>query len=46
MFCIESKIVHVVAEKLITLYLEQVYVEFDDFSFIINDAEIYASGEI
>ncbi len=42
MFCIERKIVHVGAEKIITLYYLQVYVKFEDFSFTSNDAEDYA----
>ncbi len=39
MFCIERKIVHVGAEKNITLYFQQVYVKFENFSFTFNDAE-------
>ncbi len=46
MFCIERKVVHVGAEKIITLYLYQVSVKFEDFSFTFNDAEDYACGEI
>jgi hypothetical protein len=46
MFCIERKVVHVVAEKIITLYLYQVSVKFEDFSFTFNDVEDYARGEI
>jgi hypothetical protein len=46
MFCIERKVVHVGAEKIITLYLYQVSVKFEDFSFTFNDAEDYARGEI
>jgi hypothetical protein len=42
MFCIECKVVHVGAEKTITLYLYQVSVKFEDFSFTFNDAEDYA----
>ncbi len=45
-FCIESKIVHDGAEKIITLYYLQVYIKFEDFCFTSNDAEHYASGEI
>jgi hypothetical protein len=40
MSCIERKVVHVGAEKIITLYLYQV--TFEDFSFTFNDAEDYA----
>jgi hypothetical protein len=46
MFSIERKIVHVGVEKIITLYLWQVYVKFEDFSFTFTDAEDYARGEI
>jgi hypothetical protein len=46
MFCIERKVVHVGAEKIITLYLYRVSVKFQDFSFTFNDAEDYARGEI
>jgi hypothetical protein len=46
MFCIERKIVHVGKEKIILLYLSQVYVKMEDFSFTFNDAEDYVSGEI
>jgi hypothetical protein len=46
MFCIERKFVHVGAEKIITLYFQQVYAKFEDFSFTFNDAENYARGEI
>ncbi len=46
MLCIERKVVHVGAEKIITLYLYQVSVKFADFSFTFNDAEDYARGEI
>ncbi len=46
MFCVESKIVYVGAEKIITLYKKQVYVKFEDFCFTSNDAEDYASGAI
>jgi hypothetical protein len=45
MFCIERKVVHVGAEKIITLYLYQVSVKFEDFSFTFNYAEDYARGE-
>jgi hypothetical protein len=38
--------VHVGAEKIITLYLYQVSVKFEDFSFTLNDTEDYARGEI
>ncbi len=40
MFCIERKVVHVGAKKIITLYLYQVSVKFEDFSFTCNDAKI------
>ena len=46
MFCIELKVVHVGAKKIVTLYLYQVSVKFEDFSFTFNDAEDYARGEI
>jgi hypothetical protein len=46
MFCIERNVVHVGAEKIITLYLYQVSVKFEDFCFTFNDAEDYATGEI
>jgi hypothetical protein len=46
MFCIERKVVHVSAEKIITLYFYQVSVKFEDFSFTFNNAEVYARGEI
>jgi hypothetical protein len=46
MFCIKHKVVHVGSEKIITLYLYQVSVKFEDFSFTFNDAEDYARGEI
>jgi hypothetical protein len=46
MFCIERKVAHVGAEKIITLYLYQVSVKFEDFSFTFNDAEDYARGKI
>jgi hypothetical protein len=46
MFCIERKVVHVGAQKIITLYLYQVSVKFKDFSFTFNDAQDYARGEI
>ncbi len=46
MFCIDWKVVHVGVEKVITLYLFQVSVKFEDFSFTFNDAEDYARGEI
>ncbi len=46
MFSMERKIVHVGAEKIITLYLQQVYVKFEDFSLAFYDAEDYARGEI
>jgi hypothetical protein len=46
MFCIECKVVHVGAEKIVTLYLYQVSVKFEDFSFTFIDAEDYARGEI
>ncbi len=37
--------VHVGAEKIITLYYVQVYVELENFSFTFNDAEDYATSE-
>ena len=46
MVCIERKIVHFGAEKIITFYLQQVYVKFEDFSFTFNYAEDYARCEI
>ncbi len=46
MFCIERKVVHVRAEKIITLYFYQVSVKFEDFSFTFNDVEDYARGGI
>jgi hypothetical protein len=51
MFCIERtckvvQVVHVGAEKIITLFLYQVSVKFEDFNFTFNDAEDYARGEI
>jgi hypothetical protein len=46
MFCIERTIIHVGAEKIITLYLLEVYVKCEDFSFTFNDAEDCAGGEI
>jgi hypothetical protein len=46
MFCIKHKVVHVGAEKIIMLYLYQVSVKFEDFSFTFNDAEDYARGKI
>jgi hypothetical protein len=46
MFRIESKIVHVGAEKIITLYKKHVYVQLEDFCFTFIDAEDYASREI
>jgi hypothetical protein len=46
MFRIQSKIVHVGAEKIITLYKKQVYVKLEDFCFTFIDAEDYASREI
>jgi hypothetical protein len=46
MFCIERKVVYVVTEKITTLYLYQVSVKFEDFSFTFNDAEDYARGAI
>jgi hypothetical protein len=46
MLCIERKVVHSGAEKIITLYLYQVSVKFEDFSFTFNDAEDYARGGI
>ncbi len=45
MFRIERKTVHVVAEKLITLYKWQVYAELENFSFTFIDAEDYAASE-
>jgi hypothetical protein len=46
MFCIERKVVHVGAEKIITLYLYQVFIKFEEFSFTFIDAEDYARSEI
>jgi hypothetical protein len=46
MLSIERKVVHVGVEKIITLYLYQVSVKFEDFSFTFYDAEHYARGEI
>ncbi len=46
MFCIERKVVHVGEEKIITLYLYQVSVKFENFSFTFNDAEDYARDEM
>ncbi len=45
MFRIGRKFVHVGAEKIITLYQVQVYVELENFSFTFNDAEDYATSE-
>ncbi len=45
MFRIGCKFVHVGAEKIITLYLVQVYVELENFSFTFNDGEDYATSE-
>jgi hypothetical protein len=42
---IGRKFVHVGAEKIITLYQVQVYVELENFSFTFNDAEDYANSE-
>ncbi len=44
-FCIGRKTVHVGAEKIVTLYQEQVYVELENFSFTFNEAEDYAASE-
>jgi hypothetical protein len=44
--CIERKVVHVGAEKIIPLYLYQVSVKFEDFSFTFKDAKDYTQGEI
>ncbi len=44
-FCIERKTVHVGAEKIVTLYKEQVYVELENFSFTVNETEDYAPSE-
>ncbi len=46
MFWIERTVVHVGAEKIVTLYLYLVSVKFEDFSFTFNDAEDYVRGEI
>ncbi len=46
MLCIERKVVHVGTENIITLFLYQVSVKFEDFSFTFNDAEDYARSEI
>jgi hypothetical protein len=43
--CIGRKTVHDGAEKIITLYKVQVYVELENFSFTSNDAEDYAALE-
>ncbi len=40
MFCIESKVVPVGTEKIITLHLYQVFVKLEDFSFTFNDAAL------
>ncbi len=45
MFRIGRKFVHVDAEKIITLYQVQVYVELENFRFTFNDAEDYATSE-
>ncbi len=45
MFCIERKVVHVGTEKIVPLYLNQISVKFEDFSFTFIDAEVYARGE-
>ncbi len=45
MFHIGRKFVHVGAEKIITLYQLQVYVELENFRFTFNDAEDYATSE-
>ncbi len=45
MFCIESKIVYVGAEKHHALLITSLR-QIEDFSFTFNDAEDYASGEI
>ncbi len=44
-FHIGRKIVHVGAEKFITLYQKQIYVELENFSCTFNDAEDYATSE-
>jgi hypothetical protein len=44
-FRIGRKFVHVGAEKIITLYQLQVYVELKNFRFTFNDAEDYATSE-
>jgi hypothetical protein len=46
MFCIERKVVHVGAEKIIMLYFYQFSVKFKDFSFTFNDAEDYCTLEV
>jgi hypothetical protein len=45
MFRIESKIVHVGAKKIITLYQKQVYVKLEDFCITFIDAEDCACRE-
>jgi hypothetical protein len=45
MFHIERKVVHAGVEKIITLYLYQVSVKFEDFSFTFIVAEDYAGSE-
>jgi hypothetical protein len=45
MFRIERKIVHVAAEKIITLYKVQGYVEYENFSCAFIDAEDCAASE-
>jgi hypothetical protein len=42
MLFIERKVVHVGAEKIIKLYLYQVPVTFEDFSFTFIDATLYS----
>jgi hypothetical protein len=44
-FRIGRKFVHDGAEKIITLYQLQVYVELENFRFTFNDAEDYATSE-
>jgi hypothetical protein len=45
MFRIERNNVHVGAEKIITLYKGQVYVELEKLSCAFTDAEDYAASE-
>jgi hypothetical protein len=45
LFHIGHKSVHVGAEKIITLYYTQIYVELENFIVTFNDAEDYATSE-